>query len=293
MTIRHLRIFICVCEENNMTRAANKLHMTQPSISQAIHELEDHYNSHLFERLGRHLFITDAGKRLLQYAYQILSLYNQAESTMLSCSQSYPLRIGASVTIGEAILVELLQYMAQIHPDQEVFSEIHNTAELEDMLLRNDLDLALAEGEISSKYLTTSPFMIDEMVIIVSPTHALAKKKIVTRNDLSHVKFFVREDGSGTRKLFETTMFHHHIPFRTAGVYNNSETLKKAVMAGLGASVISRRSVRNELQQHQLVALFVEGLSFQRIFQIVYHKDKYLSPVFTNLIAACRHMNNL
>lgn len=287
MTLRHLSIFICVCEENNMTRAAARLHMTQPSVSQVIRELEEHYQTHLFERFGHRLFITEAGKRLLSYAYQIIALNKQAEAAMQSFSEDYTLRIGASVTIGEAFLVELLQYMAQKAPKQNIFSEIHNTAELEDMLLHNELDLALVEGEIRSEYLQATPFLVDEMVIVIAPEHDLAKKGNITNQDLAHLKYFVREAGSGTRQLFEATMSQHHIPFQTAGVYNNAEALKKAVMAGLGASVISQRSVKNELAQGTLATLTVPDLSFQRIFQIVHHKNKYISPALQQLIDAC------
>ena len=131
MTLRHLSVFLVVCEENSMTGAAKRLHMTQPSVSQTIRELEDDYEVCLFERLGRRLYITPAGQSLLSYARQILSLTSQAEQALHSFSRTAPVRIGASVTIGEVFLVELLRHLKKGSPAQETLSEIRNTSELE------------------------------------------------------------------------------------------------------------------------------------------------------------------
>lgn len=177
MTLRHLNIFLCVCDENNMTKAAARLHMTQPSVSLAVQELEEHYQTLLFERLGRRLFITEAGRRLATYARHIVNLNQQTETAMRSFGLLCRLRLGASVTIGESVLVDLLQLLQRANPQQEIFSEIHNTAELETMLLRDDLDLALIEGTIQSEYLISSPFMQDELIFIAAPQSVLSKQK--------------------------------------------------------------------------------------------------------------------
>lgn len=293
MTLRHMHIFICVCDENNMTRAAAKLHMTQPSVSLAIRELESHYNTPLFERLGRRLFITEAGQRLLIYARHIVNLNQQAEVSMQAFGELYKLRIGASVTIGESVLVDLLQYMYKINPQQEIFSEIHNTAELEAMLLKDELDMALVEGSVQSEYLITQPFMLDELVFIVSPHSRILKKDAITMNDLEELRFFVREAGSGTRELFESIMNQKGLKIQIAGVYNNAETIKKAVSADLGASVISIRAVRNELARGDLVSFKVNNITFKRNFSIVYHKNKYISPALRSMMETCHKLDDI
>ncbi|MBP2650581.1 MAG: Transcriptional regulator [Firmicutes bacterium] len=287
MTLRHMRIFICVCDENNMTRAAAKLHMTQPSVSLAIHELESHYKILLFERLGHRLFITDAGRRLLTYARHIVNLNQQVESAMRTLGEVFTLRIGASVTIGECVLVDLLTYMNKLNPQQEIFSEIHNTAELEAMLLKDELDMALLEGKTHSEYLIADPFMLDELVFIVSPHNNILRKNEITAMDLVELNFFIREAGSGTRKLFENIINQNDIKIKIAGVYNNAETIKKAVMAGLGASVISRRAVIRELARGSLASFEVKNIVFKRDFSIVYHKNKYISPPLQSLMDIC------
>ena len=287
---RHLLIFICVCEESGMTRAAEKLHMTQPSVSQAIRELEEHYGTRLFERLGHRLLITKAGETLLDYAYQLTQLNTQAEKAMQSLREQLAVRIGASVTIGESVLVDLLQTITREMPDQEMLSEIHNTAELETMLLKNELDLALVEGQIQSEYISEISFMTDNLIFIAAPTSKLALKKAVTKDDLEQEKFFIREAGSGTRVLFETVMKKAHIPYQTTGIYNNAESLKKAVEAGLGISVISQRAVQTELHSARLATFDVPGLTFKRTFRIAYHKNKYMTPALKTIIKLCRNL---
>lgn len=293
MTLRHMQIFIAVCDENNMTKAAAKLHMTQPSVSLAIRELELHYKVLLFERLGHRLFITEAGRRLLIYARHMVSLSQQAESAMHTFGDFYTLRVGASVTIGEAVLVDLLQYMNKENPKQEVFSEIHNTADLEAMLLKDELDIALVEGKIQSEYLAVEPFMLDELIFIIAPTSEFLQKNEILPIDLAELRFIVREAGSGTRNLFEGTMNKMDVPIRIAGVYNNAEAIKKAVIAGLGGSVISRRAVRDELAEGKLASFEVKDISFKRNFSIVYHKNKYISSGFQSFIETCRNFDEI
>ena len=103
MTLRHFRIFLAVCERLSMTEAARQLHISQPSVTQAIHEMENHYGILLFERLGRHIYLTAAGENLKQYAYQILSLCQQAEDSLTAMQHSLPIRLGASITIGDLV----------------------------------------------------------------------------------------------------------------------------------------------------------------------------------------------
>ncbi|WP_292017807.1 MULTISPECIES: LysR family transcriptional regulator [unclassified Megasphaera] len=292
MTIRHLQIFIAVCETMNMTHAARQLHISQSSITQAIHELEDHYGLLLFHRLGRRIFVTAAGQHLLQYAYQITSLIEKAETGMKSLQNQIPIRLGASITIGEVLLVELLQHEHVRLPGQEILSEIHNTKELEQRLMEDKLDLALIEGRLTSPYLTALPFLTDELTAIAAPQNPWSRKEIRQCHDLDHIPVFLRESGSGTRELFARIMDDHAIPYHVCGVYNNSEAIKKAVIANLGTAFLSRRLVQREIEEGLLCELPLPGLSFQRIFQIVYHKDKFLTPSMTHIIRECLTIQN-
>ncbi|MBR4695958.1 MAG: LysR family transcriptional regulator, partial [Selenomonadaceae bacterium] len=146
MTLRHFQIFLKVYDEGGMTRAAEKMHISQPSVSQAVRELEEHYKVRLFERLGKRLFLTAAGQELMHYARHVTNLTNQAESALRGYSLLSPLRIGATLSIGESIFISLLQHLKEKVPGQPIFSRIHNTATLEQYLLQDELDIALVEG---------------------------------------------------------------------------------------------------------------------------------------------------
>jgi len=287
MTLRHLTIFLAVYDEKNMTAAAEKLHIAQPSISQAVAELESHYNIKLFERLGRKLYITQAGQKLAGYARHILHLHREAEIAMNEITDRGLLRIGASVTVGTCLLHRLIRRFMAINTNTRIYPVVNNTKIIEDMLLLDQLDLGLVEGKVHSPLLAVTPFMKDELVLITAPTHPLAEKKKVNIAELNEREFLVREEGSGTRELFESVMASQGIGWTVAGVYNNAEAIKEAVAEGIAVTVISRMSVQNEVKRKDIAIIEVEGVSFQRQFSVVYHKNKFISPPLERFIQTC------
>ena len=288
MTFRHLTIFLAVCDAHNMTKAAAALHMTQPAVSQAIADLETHYSARLFERLNRKLCITAAGKRLLTYARHIVHLHEQSEEELRRFGALYRVRLGATVTIGSGILLEILQEINRRHPDNQVVSLIQNTAVLEKLLLEDALDLALIEGETHSPDLVATPFLSDALVLFAAPQHPLATCGAIEPQALAEERFFVRETGSGSRELFEETLRRRGLSYRAAGVFNNTEAIKRAAAMNLGVGVLSERSVREELRRGTLCRLPLADMTFERQFCIVYHKNKYISPELEEILSICR-----
>ena len=286
MTLRHFQIFLCVHDEGGMTRAAEKLHISQPSVSQAIRELEEHYGTRLFERLGKRLFLTAAGEELLQYARHIAGLVDRSESAMRDFAKGSPLRIGATLSVGESVFIPLLDRFRKAC-GQRVFSYIHNTATLEKALLNDELDLALVEGKIHSPYLKESPFMADELVFLTAPDNTLPR----TIADLAQLDFITREEGSGTREIFMRIMTEKGLTPNIIGTYNNSESIKQAVMAGFGVAVLSERVARQELAAGNLVTFAISGISFTRSFRIVCHINKYLTPAMERFMDLCRNFD--
>jgi len=284
MTLRHLYVFICVCDEGNMTGAAKKLYIAQPSVSQTIFELEKHYNVKLFERLGRKLFITLAGQKLLTYARHIVNLNKEVEEAMREVNNSGILRIGASVTVGTYILPSMIGEFMRCNSAVKVVSSVNNTTVIEGMLLADQLDIGLVEGKIQSPGIIHMPFMDDELVLVSSYSHPFGRKGKITIAELKHAGFIVREEGSGTRNLFESVMTDRGIDWNIVGVYNNAEAIKNAVSTGLGLSVISWMAVQKELERKELAIIEIDGVSFKRQFSIIYHKNKYVSPILDRFI---------
>lgn len=286
MTLRHFQIFIAVCDEGGMTPAAQALHISQPSISQAVREMEEHYRVMLFERLGKKLFLTAAGQELLHSARHIVSLTARTEKNLRDFASAAPIRLGATLSIGESIFIDLLTQLKKAMPEQEIYSRIHNTASLESALLRDELDAALVEGSISSEYLSQLPFWEDELIFIVAPQ--LLPPEGFTKDSLVQLPFILREEGSGTRTLFEQVMNQHHLKYRVIGSYNNTESIRQAVAAGLGVSAISRRLADNDIAAGRLAAVTIPSVTFKRSFRIVHHKNKYLTRGLNTFIRLCQ-----
>lgn len=287
MTLRHLKIFVYVCDAGNMTAAAEKLYIAQPSVSQAISELEKYYHVKLFERLGRKLFITQAGQKLLTYARHIVNLAIETEEVMRESHHHSMIRVGASVTVGTCILHEIVRQFCEKNPQIKIISSVNNTTVIEGMLLADQLDLGLVEGKIHSQGIVSKPFMEDDLVLVTALNHPLAANRKVQLLDLENMDFIIREEGSGTRELFEVVMASRGLNWQIAGVYNNAETIKNAVAADLGISVMSRLAVQKESNRQELKIVEIEGLCFQRQFIIVHHKNKYIVPAMDSFMQEC------
>jgi LysR family transcriptional regulator, transcriptional activator of the cysJI operon len=277
MNFRHLEIFLAVCETSSMTQAAHQLYLAQPTVSQAIAELESYYGVRLFERLNHRLFLTDAGERLRSYARHMLNLSEQAKTEMADLSQGGVLRIGASLTVGAFLLPELVSRFQKEYPEIDVFTQVDNTGLIEHQILEDRLDLGLVEGATTSAYIVEQPYSDDQLVLIASPQHPLAKQDEVTLQELNGQVFIAREAGSGTQAIFEHAMEAAQVSWKAAGIYNNNEAIRQAVGANLGLAVVSEISVKEELRQGKLVLLDVPGILPKRRFNLIHHRQKFFS----------------
>lgn len=277
MNFRHLRIFLAVCAAGNMTHAAKELYMAQPSVSQAIAELEKEYGVRLFERLNHRLYLTTAGDRLRSYARHILNLSEQARKELADLEQGGLVRIGASLTIGAYLLPNLVAAFHAQYPEVAVFTRVDNTRLIEKLILEDQLDLALVEGLVSSPHIVEELFCEDHLVFIASPRHPLVHRRPVTVQELANQAFLVREAGSGTQAIFEHAMQAAEVSWKVAGVYNNNEAIKQAVSANLGLAVVSQIAIVEETQQGKLVSLEVPGISLTRRFNLIYHRQKFFT----------------
>ena len=285
MKLRHLNIFITVCEHQNMTRAAKALYLSQPSVSQAISELENFYDVKLFERLNRRLYITSAGEKLLYYARLISNLAEQAKKELSEFGISGSLRVGASLTIGAYLLPKLIATFSEQMPTIELFTAVDNTNVIERMILKDEIDVGLVEGPVHSHDIIERYIQTDHLVLIASPKHPISQKSIITVADLQGLKFIVREAGSGTRFIFENAMQAAGISWEIAGWYHTTETIKQAVRANLGLAVVPQISIEEDLKMGWIIPLDVQGIKLTRNFNFIYHKQKFFTPAMDHLIS--------
>ena len=177
MTLRHIRIFVSVYQKNSITKAAQELHLAQPSVSLAIRELEDYYGIRLFDRIGRHISPTDCGMQFYEYAVHIAALFDEMEKKMRNWDTLGTLRVGASITIGTHILPVLIRTYQERFPELTIEVQVNKSASIEAALIHSEIDLGLIETRPSHPDLCAIPFMKDSMCAIVAPGHSLTQKK--------------------------------------------------------------------------------------------------------------------
>lgn len=293
MTLRHLRIFVEVATVKNMSRAASNLHISQPTVSQAIAELEKVYETKLFERFSKELKITESGRLLLHYAAQTLQAKSTLERAMREHNAMDLIRIGGTVTVGTCVLTDIVQNIVDHHADINVYLYVNNTRIIERKLLSNDLDIALVEGTIQSKEIVIRPIIPDTLVFVCNSTHPLAGRKELSLEEACCFPFILREKGSGTRARFEEAIRTSKLTLNVRGEYNNSEAIINAVSAGLGVTVISLRLIRKALDTGQLKVLPLKACEpMERFFSLAWHRDKYISPTLRIFIEAVEEFGN-
>nr|MDD6336254.1 LysR family transcriptional regulator [bacterium] len=286
MTLRHLEIFIAVAEHGGMSAAANALYIAQPTVSQAIAELERQYGLKLFERFARKLHLTSAGQDLLGYARHILSSVNEMDRQMRYSAGRPTLKVGATITVATCLLPGILCRFESVHPYYRAEAWVGNTRNIEARVLSSQLDIGFVEGETHSPDIRSTPVTKDELILVCAPNHPLAGHALLEADALAGQDFVLREPGSGTRALFENYLSNHHIHVREKWVCNNSEAIKNAVMGGQGMTVISRLLVREELTHGKLIHIPLEE-ELMRHFSLIHHKNKYISPALSALMEAC------
>lgn len=284
MTIRHLRIFIEVAECGKMSKAAEKLFISQPTVSQAIMDLEKHYEVLLFERLNKRIYITDEGKKLLFYAKDVVNQFDALEEKMFNMNKNEKIRIGATITISECILSDIINRLQKRNPVTEIYSCANNTEVIEAKLLKGEIDIGLVEGRIKSKDLIVIPEVSDYLVLTCSMNHPFSRKKEIKLKELEDENFAMREQGSGTRELFEEYMLRNGINIKTAFEGNSPEAIKLEVINNNCLAVISICLVEKEVKNSTLHIIECSEGSWDRHFSIVYHKDKKLTGVIKTLI---------
>lgn len=278
MTIRHMKIFVVVAELGSMSAAAKQLFISQPAVSQAVSELETHYQTLLFDRLGHKLYITQNGEKFLILARQLLHQYDSMEDTMLTNENQIHLRIGSSMTVGTCLMPSIINEMEASQPLLNIYSLVNNTAEIEHCLLNSMLDAAVVEGDIQSPHLVAIPIVSDQLVLLCGKEHPFFSKQTICASDLNNKRFAMRENGSGTRKLFESYLSQHNLTIQTALEANCPRSIANALLKQNLLTVMSYRLVQPELREGRLKAFSNASHSWDRKFKLVYHKDKLLTP---------------
>lgn len=284
MTIKHLRVFNEVAQSGKMSIAAAKFYLSQPTVSQIIKELEEHYGFLLFERLSKRLHITEEGKKLLYYSKQVVQQFDELENKMLELVKTQVFRIGSTITVGSCLINDIIKKFERIDDTVEIYSYIDNTEVIEEGLLNADIDIALVEGVVKSQDLISIPVVDDYLVLVCNKDHPLAKNRSFKIEELNNQRFVMREKGSGTREQFINYINKHGISIKESVVASCPNAIINAVIEQGCLAVLSARLVQKQINDGSIIVLKNEDCRWNRSFSIVYHKNKFLSQSIVNFI---------
>ena len=275
INFHHLFIFHTVAQMGSFTRAAAELKISQPAVSIQVKKLERNLQTTLLERMRTGVTLTDTGEVVFEYTTRIFSL---AEEMQLAIQDTSGLRagrltIGSSSTPGECILPLAIGIFCQRHPGVDVSLDISNTQEVIEQILSRELDLGMAGAPVSMSGLASFPYVKDEVVLVASPTHSLARRRRITLDDIAGESFIMRELGSATRKAAEDALTKRGMSARVAMELGSNEAVKRASAAGLGIGALSKFSVGPDVAAGYLKVLKVRGWKCERPLTVLYRDD--------------------
>lgn len=286
-----LEVFYSVARRLSFTKAAQELFISQPAVTKHIRQLEEKYQSRLFERNGNKIELTAAGLLLLKYVEQIFSIYRQAEFEINAVSKRNKglLRLGASTTIAQYQIPPLLAQFHQKFPGVRVTLINGNTEWIEQALLKKEIDLGLIEGDSKNPQISYSEFLKDEIVLVCSKNHPMAKMAEITLEQLQAIPLVLRERGSGTLEVIEHAMEPLGIRLSDLKIemqLGSTEAIKSYLVHSPCMAFISVHAVLKELNSGELRVVDIADLNIGRFFYLIHLQGKIdgLSEMFVNFL---------
>ena len=280
VSLRQLKVFEAAASNRSFSKAAQLLHLTQPGVSMHIKELESNAGLPLFERIGKKLFVTEAGEELLIRAREILRSIKAADEALDGLKGLRRGRINlAVVSTAKYFVPQLLASFRKEYPELEIRLAVNNRTSVIEQLVANEVDLAIMGRSPDSLNMVAEPFAQNPHVVIAAPDHPLASRSHIPAAALAKESFIVREPGSGTRLAMQQFFEAANVQFKVAMEMASNETIKQAVMAGMGVSFISIHTIGLELQTQRLAVLDVRGLPMIRQWHVAHLAGKRLSPM--------------
>ena len=288
MADRRLQVFHAVAKHLSFTKAAEALFMTQPAVTFQIRQLEEHFNTRLFDRAHGRIALTPAGQVALGYAERILGMSAELDTRLKEMSGQVegPLLIGASTTIAEFLLPQILGEFKSRHPAVVPRLFVANSEAVQDRVAERTLDLGFIEGDSHLPSLVTDVCCDDELQVVCAPTHPLAKLTSVPPQALAEHAYISREPGSGTREVIDHYLQKAGVSPDTMQVVmelGSPEALKGLVATGLGFAIMSRATVVKETQLGQLARIPLSP-RLNRNLSVVYPKERFHSRLVNGFV---------
>ena len=287
-TLQQLRILKAIATEKSFTKAAKLLYLSQPSLSKQIRILEENLDMILINRENHKISLTENGQVFLQYAERILALCEESCRALIDLKNGERgnLIVGASQTIGTYLLPRVLALFAQRYPQINLKVQVNSTRLIAKHIVNREIDIAIVGGDIPpelNKNLLVESFVEDEFSLIVPRAHPFAKKKLITKEDLYHLKFITLNSNSTIRKFIDNILTQNNIQtkqLKTIMQLNSIEGIKTAVSLGLGAAFVSSSAIEKEIQLKTIQILKIENIKINRTLSIISNPECYRSKAF-------------
>jgi DNA-binding transcriptional LysR family regulator len=279
-TLRQLKVFETAARHLSFSRAAEELHLTQPAVSTQLKLLQQHVGTRLFEQLGKKVYLTPAGSELLRYSRAIIELFRQAGEAMAAQQGATGGTLNVAViSAGDYFFPQLLAEFARTAPGVKLNLGVFNRQQLLQQLGDNLTDLAVMVRPPRELDTVDEPFAPHPYVIVARPDHPLARRRRVPLSALQHEPWLTRERGSDTWNSMEDAFGPQLAHLNVAMEIRSTETIKQAVIAGMGISFLSAHTIGRELEMGQLAVLDAVGFPLQRQWYVVHLRQKVLAPV--------------
>lgn len=291
MTIRHLKLYVEVFREMNITKAAENLNMTQPTITRAIQELENHYGVKFFDRINKRLSPTEAGNKFYAYAANTIGAYEYMEEGMLKWGEKEVIKIGSTISLGSVLLPKLARRFHQMYPDVQIKSYINNTEHIRELLKDNQIDFALMEGYVPAENVKCEVFSEDKMVLLLPPKDPRCKQGTITLDELKNDNFLLRERGSVGRNYVDVLFSSRGFPINPVMESVSTHAIVRAVNAGMGVAILPEELVEHSITSGYVGSCHIADVDLYRNNYIVWHEGKYITSKMKELMELCKELS--
>lgn len=280
MKIKQLYTFRTVCEEESITKAAERLSTTQPAISRTISELEESLGTQLFDRTARKIVLNDAGQLFLSKVIPLLELYEDLQRGFGNHEVQYELKIGATPSVAASVLFRILEKFRSSHEEVRIRVTVDNETELEQLLIHRKIDMALTEGMTDDEHFVKVPVSSEPLSILCSPDFPAAAAGELTVQELARQPLLLKESGSMIRRIVDSAFLFYDVAVTPVWTSTSSAVLLKAAREGMGIAILPGSLAEQDLQNGTLTEIAVADFNLDCTTHVTFLQDKYQTPAF-------------
>jgi DNA-binding transcriptional LysR family regulator len=287
-TLRQLEVFVATVQKGNVTQAAVAIGLTQSAASMALADFESQLGVKLFDRVGKRLSLNENGRALYPRAVEMIERAREMEGFFHQRLQSADLKLGASSTIGNYLLPQVMGQFIASHPGSRIQLQVGNTRNVIDAIQDFEIDVGFVEGPCLHPEIDAVFWQSDELAICCAPDHPLSQRGAANAEALRQANWILRERGSGTREVVEEILTSQLGQIDLTMELGGTEAIKRAVESGMGISCLPRVALAEAVERGNLVILPTPDLRLTRAFHILLHKQKYRTTGIVNFLDFCK-----